>query len=45
MQQIYMILLWAVTFFESALEKYPTLEGASFDAGYRETTVDYVKKF
>lgn len=30
--------------FESALERYPTLEGASFDAGYRGTTVDYVKK-
>ncbi len=29
--------------FESALKKYPTLKGACFDAGYRGTTVEYVK--
>ncbi len=29
--------------FGSALAKYPTLQGACFDAGYRGTTVDYVK--
>jgi transposase len=29
--------------FEGALAKYPTLQGACFDAGYRGTTVDYVK--
>lgn len=29
--------------FESALKEYPTLEGACFDAGYRGTTVNYVK--
>jgi putative transposase len=29
--------------FEKALEKYPTLKGALFDAGYRGTTVEYVK--
>jgi len=28
---------------EEALKKYPTLEGACFDAGYRGTTVDYVE--
>lgn len=31
--------------FEKALKKYPTLQGALFDAGYRGTTVDYVKDF
>lgn len=30
--------------FETALVKYPTLQGGCFDAGYRGTTVDYVKK-
>ena len=29
--------------FEQALAKYPALQGACFDAGYRGTTVDYVK--
>lgn len=29
--------------FEAALKKYPTLEGACFDAGYRGTTVEYVE--
>lgn len=29
--------------FEQALLKYPTLQGACFDAGYRGTTVDYVR--
>ena len=29
--------------FEEALKKYPTLEGACFDAGYRGTTVKYVE--
>ena len=29
--------------FEKALEKYPTLKGALFDAGYRGTTLDYVR--
>jgi putative transposase len=29
--------------FEQALEKYPSLKGALFDAGYRGTTVEYVK--
>ena len=29
--------------FEKALEKYPTLRGALFDAGYRGTTLDYVQ--
>jgi len=29
--------------FEQTLNKYPTLQGACFDAGYRKTTVDYVK--
>ena len=29
--------------FEKALEKYPTLRGALFDAGYRGTTFDYVQ--
>jgi len=29
--------------FEQALEKYPSLKGALFDAGYRGTTVKYVK--
>jgi len=29
--------------FGSALAKYPTLKGACFDAGYRGTTVNYVK--
>ena len=30
--------------FEEALKKYPTLDGACFDAGYRGTTVEYVEK-
>ena len=30
--------------FEQALEKYPSLKGALFDAEYRGTTVEYVKK-
>lgn len=30
--------------FEQALEKYPSLKGALFDAGYRGTTVQYVKE-
>jgi transposase len=29
--------------FENTLAKYPTLQGVCFDAGYRGTTVDYVK--
>ena len=29
--------------FEEALKRYPTLEGACFDAGYRGTTVEYVE--
>jgi putative transposase len=29
--------------FESALTKYPPLQGVCFDAGYRGTTIDYVK--
>lgn len=29
--------------FEQALEKYPSLKGALFDAGYRGTTVDYIR--
>jgi putative transposase len=29
--------------FKHALEKYQTLQGACFDAGYRGTTVSYVK--
>lgn len=29
--------------FEQVLKKYPFLEGALFDAGYRGTTINYVK--
>jgi putative transposase len=29
--------------FEQVLEKYPSLKGALFDAGYRGTTFDYVR--
>ena len=31
--------------FAQALTIYPTLQGACFDADYRETSVNYVKTF